>query len=60
MKKLMYKETGGINWCPCKIIAEYDSKIWLHNLRTGSMPMKKKSSFEFKEVDAHTLDEDKS
>ena len=50
MQTLMYKETGGINWCLCKVIAEYDNKIWLHNLHTGSMPMKRKSSFEFKEV----------
>lgn len=53
MKTLMYKETGGINWCLCKVIAEYDNKIWLHNLHTGSMPMKRKSSFEFEEVDEH-------
>lgn len=47
MKTMMYKERGGLNWCLCKVIAEYDDKIWLHNLHTGSMPIKRKASVEF-------------
>ena len=48
MKVMMYKERGGVNWCLCKIIAEYDGKIWLHNLHVGSMPVKIKKSIELK------------
>jgi len=50
MKVMMYKEKGGVNWCLCKIIAEYEGKIWLHNLHIGSMPVKQKRSIELKEA----------
>ena len=50
MKVMMYKERGGVNWCLCKIIAEYNGKIWLHNLHVGSMPVKSKNSIELKEA----------
>lgn len=44
-----YKELGGINWCMCKVIARYESSVWLHNYYTGSMPVKRVSSVEFKQ-----------
>jgi len=47
---MMYKERGGVNWCMCKVIAEYEGKIWLHNLYTGSMPVKDKRSILLKEA----------
>lgn len=50
MKVMMYKEKGGVNWFLCKIIAEYEGKIWLHNLHVGSMPVKQKRSIELKEA----------
>ena len=50
MKVMMYKEKGGVNWCLCKIIAEYEGKIWLHNLHIGSMPVKQRRSIELKEA----------
>ena len=50
MKVMMYKEKGGVNWCLCKIIAEYEDKIWLHNLHIGSMPVKQRKSIELKEA----------
>lgn len=53
MKTMMYKEKGGVNWCLCKIIAKYDNKVWLHNLHTGSMPVKRNGSIELKEVSEH-------
>lgn len=43
-----YKELGGVKWCMCKIIAEYDGRIWLHNFYTGSMPVKRIGEVEFK------------
>jgi len=46
----MYKERGGVHWCLCKVIAEYDGKIWLHNLHKGTMPVKSKKSIELKEA----------
>jgi hypothetical protein len=49
-KVMLYKERGGINWFLCKVIAEYDGKIWLHNLHTGSMPVKRKNSIETKDA----------
>lgn len=53
METMLYKETGGVNWCLCKVIAEYDGKIWLHNVNTGSMPMKKKEAFEFRDASSY-------
>ncbi len=53
MKTVMCKEKGGVNWYMCKIIAEYDGKVWLHNLHVGSMPIKRKSSIMIREVDEH-------
>ncbi len=50
MKVKLYKERGGVNWCLCKVIAEYGDKVWLHNLHTGSMPLKRKISIEFKDA----------
>jgi len=50
MKVMMYKERGGVHWCLCKVIAEYDGKIWLHNLHKGTMPVKSKKSIELKEA----------
>ena len=52
MKTLFYKERGGVNWCMCRVIAEYEGKVWLHNLYTGSMPVKRKSSIEVRTVDS--------
>ena len=42
----MYKEKGGVNWCLCKVIAEYEDKVWIRNFYTGSMPVKNKNSIE--------------
>jgi hypothetical protein len=56
MKVMMYKERGGKSWCLCKIIAEYEDKIWLHNLHVGSMPVKRKNSIEMKEADEYLED----
>lgn len=53
MKTMFYKERGGLNWCLCRVIAEYDGKIWIHNLHTGSMPVKRKESCLFREVEDH-------
>ena len=50
MKVMMYKERGGVKWCLCKIIAEYEGKIWLHNLHAGTMPVRAKISIELKEA----------
>lgn len=50
MKTMMYKDRGGVHWCLCKIIAEYDGKVWLHNLHAGSMPIKHKNRIELKEA----------
>lgn len=46
----LYKEIGGLNWCLCKVIAKYEGKIWMHNYYTGSMPVKRFSSVEFKKT----------
>ena len=43
-----YKEKGGVNWCLCEIIAERGGKVWIHNLDTGTMPLKCKNSVEFR------------
>ena len=51
----MYKEIGGVNWCLCKVIAEYEDKIWLHNIHTGSMPLKNKASIELKEANEYIV-----
>tara|TARA_R110002012_G_scaffold212505_2_gene383591 strand:+ start:682 stop:867 length:186 start_codon:yes stop_codon:yes gene_type:complete len=56
MKVMMYKERGGINWCLCKIIAEYEDKIWLHNLHVGSMPVKRKNTIMLKEAEQYLED----
>ena len=56
MKVMMYKERGGKSWCLCKIIAEYEDKIWLHNLHVGSMPVKRKNSIELKEAGQYLED----
>ena len=56
MKVMMYKERGGVHWCLCKIIAEYENKIWLHNLHVGSMPVKNKNSIELKEAGQYLED----
>ena len=50
MKVMMYKERGGVKWCLCKIIAECEGKIWLHNLHDGTMPVRAKISIELKEA----------
>lgn len=50
MEVKMYKERGGVNWYLCRIIAEYEGKIWMHNLNNGSMPVKWKNSVEFKDA----------
>lgn len=47
---MIYKERGGVNWCLCKVIAEYEGKIWLHNMNTGSMPIKDKRSILLKDA----------
>ena len=49
----MYKEKGAVKWCLCKIIAEYEGKIWLHNLHSGSMPVGRKSKFEFRDAGSY-------
>lgn len=56
MKVMMYKERGGVHFCLCKIIAEYEGKVWLHNLHTGSMPVKNKNSIELKEAGQYLED----
>lgn len=51
MKVMLYKERGGVNWFLCKVIAEYNGKIWIHNIHTGSMPIKNRNSIELKNAD---------
>ena len=46
---MKYRERGALVWNDCIIIAEYNGKVWIHNLVTGTMPMGRKSRFEFKE-----------
>lgn len=36
----MYRESGGVNWCLCKVIAIYGKKVWLVNYYTGTQPVK--------------------
>ena len=55
-KIMMYKEKGGANWFLCKVIAEYENKIWLHNLHVGSMPVKNKNSIELKDSEKYLSD----
>lgn len=56
MKTMMYKERGGVKWCLCKVIAEYNGKIWLHNLHVGSMPVKDRRSVELKSAEEYLKD----
>jgi hypothetical protein len=53
MEVKMCKERGGVNWYLCRIIAEYEGRIWMHNLNNGSMPVKRKDSVEFKDAGSY-------
>lgn len=44
----LYKRKGGVNWCMCKVIAKYESLIWLHNFYTGSKPISREKDLVFK------------
>lgn len=44
----LYKERGGVNWCACQVIAEYDGLLWIHNFYTGAHPVKRIAAVEFK------------
>ena len=35
----LYMTKGGVNWCACRVIAEYNGLIWIHNFYTGSHPV---------------------
>lgn len=47
-KSCLYKRKGALNWCMCKVIAKYESLIWIHNFYTGSKPVVREAEVEFK------------
>jgi len=51
----MYMETGGVNWCMCKIIAQYEGKVWLHNFYTGSTPVKRLGQVKFEPLPSYKV-----
>ena len=46
-----YQEYSAGNWSLVKIIARYDDRIWIHNLNTGAMPVKREVRCTFKPAD---------
>lgn len=50
IKTMMYKSWSGAQWRLCKVIAEYEDRVWLHNLETGSMPVVRKEWAHFKDA----------
>ena len=56
MKTMLYKEKGAVKWCLCKVIAEYEDRVWIHNLHSGTMPMGRKQKYEFKEFNGLAID----
>lgn len=52
----LYKLRGGVNWCPCRIIAKDSGWVWIENLKTRTRPLLKLNNVEFKETDIESIE----
>lgn len=53
----LYKLRGGINWCPCRVIAKDRDLIWLENLKTKTRPLLKLNEVEFKDSGIDSIED---
>lgn len=52
----LYKLCGGVNWCPCRVIAKDRDLIWIENLKTGTRPLLKLKDVEFKDSGIESIE----